>query len=145
MQLLQGIHVGLSRGPSHSKTLGLIGFGDEVEMNMVDLLVGQTAVVLEDVVVLGARCLCYLLGDRQDLEQRLVRDVGQFDTVVFGNHELNMGKMRRSVSWGVGDLEGKNWEVQEGRNLAISVSKTYSMPFTQRLDVEKRKHLLGLE
>lgn len=55
---------------------------------MINDLMGQPAVVLQDVVVLGAAGLCDFLGHGQDLTQLIVRDVGQLGAVVFGDDEL---------------------------------------------------------
>jgi hypothetical protein len=61
---------------------------------MVDLLVGNPAVVLQDVKVLCANGSGNLLGDRQQLGQRLVGNVCELLAVVLGDDELGDGESR---------------------------------------------------
>lgn len=88
MQHLQSIKIRLPRGPADAQPLGVVGFRDHVEMHVVDLLVGDAPVVLQHVVVDGAAGGRELLDHGQDLRQSVVRDVGKFGTVVFGDDEL---------------------------------------------------------
>lgn len=55
---------------------------------MIDDLVGDAAVVLQDVEVDGARGRGELLGHGQDLVQLVVGDVGQLGAVELGDDEL---------------------------------------------------------
>lgn len=59
-----------------------------MEVDMVDDLVGDAAVVLQHVIVGGARGRGQLLDDDQDLAQVLVGDVLQRAAVVLGDDEL---------------------------------------------------------
>jgi hypothetical protein len=61
---------------------------------MVDLLVGNPAVVLQDVKVLCANSRGNLLGDGQQLGQGVVGDVCELLAVVLGDDELDDGKSR---------------------------------------------------
>jgi hypothetical protein len=62
-----------------------------MEVNMVDFLVCESAVVLKDVVVLSALGSGDLLGDREELGEGFVGNVGEFGAVVFGDYELRRG------------------------------------------------------
>lgn len=59
-----------------------------MHVHVPDLLVRQLAVVLQDVVVHGARGDGELLGDGEKLGEGVVGDVGEFLAVVFGDYEL---------------------------------------------------------
>jgi len=59
-----------------------------MKVDMIDLLVRQPTVVLQHVVVLGARGLRDVLRHLQDLEQLVVGDVGELGAVVLRDDEL---------------------------------------------------------
>jgi len=61
---------------------------------MVDDLVRNPAVVLQDVKVLCTNSSGNLLGDGQQLSQRVVGDVCELLAVVFGDDELDDGESR---------------------------------------------------
>jgi hypothetical protein len=61
----------------------------KLTVDMVDLLVGNPAVVLQDVEVLCANGRGNLLGDGQQLGQRVVGDVCELLAVVLGDDELD--------------------------------------------------------
>lgn len=73
------VHVGLLCWPSDDQTGLSVWFWDDVEVDVVNLLVGDSAVVLQDVVSclrgVQFKGLGYLLGDWEDLRQVLVWDV----------------------------------------------------------------------
>lgn len=56
-------------------------------MNVVDHLVRHAAVVLQDVVLVCARCDGDLLGHGKQLGQVLVWHIVQLGTVVLGDHQ----------------------------------------------------------
>lgn len=56
-------------------------------VDVVNDLVRERAVVLQDVVLLGARCLCHSLGKRQDVREVLVRQLVQLGRVILWDHE----------------------------------------------------------
>lgn len=89
MQLLQRLHVRRLLRPPHNEPFLLVGLGNHVHVHVSDLLVRQLAVVLQDVVVDGARGDGELLGDGEKLRQGVVGDVGEFLAVVFGDYELS--------------------------------------------------------
>jgi hypothetical protein len=64
-----------------------------MDMDVVDLLVRETAVVLQDVVLLGSGGAGDLGGDGKEVGEAVVGDVGQSATVMLGDDELE----RRSV------------------------------------------------
>ena len=66
----------------------------KLTVDMVDLLVSNPAVVLQDVEVLCANGRGNLLGDGQQLGQRVVGDVCELLAVVLGDDELDDGKSR---------------------------------------------------
>lgn len=57
---------------------------------MIDLLMRKPPVILQDVIVLGARRGGQLLHNGQNLNELVVRDVGQFGAMVFRDHELSL-------------------------------------------------------
>jgi hypothetical protein len=68
------------------------GHGQKLTVDMVDLLVGDPAVVLQDVEVLCANGSGNLLGDGQQLGEAVVRDVCELLAVVLGDDELDDGE-----------------------------------------------------
>jgi hypothetical protein len=66
-----------------------------MDVDVVDLLVCETAVVLQDVVLLGSGGAGDLGGDGKEVGEAVVGDVGQGAAVVFGDDELGM----RSVNF----------------------------------------------
>ena len=66
----------------------------KLTVDMVDKLMGNPAVVLQDVKVLCANGKGNLLGDRQQLGQRVVGDVCEILAVVLGDDELDDGESR---------------------------------------------------
>jgi len=111
-QFLKAILGHLLLRPADPKTFLGVRLGDHVEVNVVDLLMRQTAIVLQDVVVLRARSSSKLLGHRlrttfmsvsepssrrnersvtyENLVERVVGDVGQFGAVVFRYDQLGL-------------------------------------------------------
>lgn len=87
-QCLQLVHVCLLLRPLDTQSLLLIWLGDNVEVDMIDFLVGQTAVVLQDVVVFVALRGCNLLGYGEQFREGVVWNVGDFRAVVLGDYEL---------------------------------------------------------
>ena len=75
-QLFQFGHIHLLSRPADPQTLFLIRLGNQVEVYMVDLLMGQSPVVLQDVVVLTSRSNGDFLEHVQDVDERLVGDIG---------------------------------------------------------------------
>lgn len=63
-------------------------------MDMIDLLVGNPAVVLQDVEILCADGRGNLLGDGQQLGEAVVGDVCELLAVVLGDDELDDGESR---------------------------------------------------
>ena len=63
-------------------------------MDMIDLLVGNPAVVLQDVEILCADGRGNLLGDGQQLGEAIVGDVCELLAVVLGDDELDDGESR---------------------------------------------------
>lgn len=61
-------------------------------VNVVDDLVSNPAVVLQDVEVLGAGSKGNLLGYREELGQRVIRNVCELLAVMLGNDELEETK-----------------------------------------------------
>ena len=61
---------------------------------MIDLLVGNPAVVLQDVEILCADGRGNLLGDGQQLGETVVGDVCELLAVVLGDDELDDGESR---------------------------------------------------
>ena len=61
---------------------------------MIDLLVGNPAVVLQDVEILCADGRGNLLGDGQQLGEGVVGDVCELLAVVLGDDELDDGESR---------------------------------------------------
>jgi len=61
---------------------------------MIDLLVGNPAVVLQDVEILCADGRGNLLGDGQQLGEAIVGDVCELLAVVLGDDELDDGESR---------------------------------------------------
>lgn len=61
-------------------------------VNVVDDLVSNPAVVLQDVEVLGAGSEGNLLGYREELGQRVIRNVCELLAVMLGNDELEETK-----------------------------------------------------
>ena len=61
---------------------------------MIDLLVGNPAVVLQDVEILCADGRGNLLGDGQQLGEAVVGDVCELLAVVLGDDELDDGGSR---------------------------------------------------
>ena len=61
---------------------------------MIDLLVGNPAVVLQDVEILCADGRGNLLGDGQQLGDAIVGDVCELLAVVLGDDELDDGESR---------------------------------------------------
>ena len=61
---------------------------------MIDLLVGNPAVVLQDVEILCADGRGNLLGDGQQLGEAVVGDVCELLPVVLGDDELDDGESR---------------------------------------------------
>ena len=59
---------------------------------MIDLLVGNPAVVLQDVEILCADGRGNLLGDGQQLGEAIVGDVCELLAVVLGDDELDDGE-----------------------------------------------------
>jgi hypothetical protein len=55
---------------------------------MIDFLMGQAAVVLENVVIFGARRFGNLLRHRQYLSQLVVRNIRQLRTVMLRDDKL---------------------------------------------------------
>ena len=68
-------------------------------MHMVDDLVGDAAIVLQDVVVLDVLGDGDLLGDGQDLGELVVGDVVQLCAVVFGDDELVIEVVSERRDW----------------------------------------------
>lgn len=87
-QLLQFALIRFLRWPINAQPLLLIWLGDQVEMDMIDLLVRNASIVLQDVVVLDALRDGDFLGHGQHLGELVVRDVVQLGAVVFGDDEL---------------------------------------------------------
>lgn len=56
-------------------------------MHVVDNLMSLTSIVLQNVVLLGARSNGDLLSDGQQISEMFVRDVVQFRAMVFGNYQ----------------------------------------------------------
>ena len=86
-QSLELLHVGLAGRPVDAETLSLVGLGDHVEVDVVNLLVSNGAVVLKDVVVRSACGVDELLEGRQDLTQLVIGDIGELGAVELGNDE----------------------------------------------------------
>ena len=66
----------------------------KLTVDMVDLLVGNPAVVLQDVEILCADGRGNLLGDGQQLGEAVVGDVCELLAVVLGDDELDDGESR---------------------------------------------------
>ncbi len=128
MKLFQRLHIRRRSRPPDSKSLGLIRFGDHMEVDMVDFLMCQPAVVLQHIVVLGPASSCNLLDHWQDLGQGIVGNVCELRAVVFRDDELNTTSQRN------------DW-IDTSRESEDS----YGMSFAQRLNVKKSKDPLGLE
>jgi len=71
-----------------------------MEVDVIDLLMGQTAVILQHVEILRARGLRDVLCDLQDLEELVVGNVGELDAVVFRDDELRRSCKRERVRGG---------------------------------------------
>ena len=87
-QRLQLILLHLRLRPPNAQPLLLIRLGDNMKVHMINQLMRRSPIVLQNIVVNGARGLCDALGHAEDLRQVLVGDVRQLDAVVFGDHEL---------------------------------------------------------
>lgn len=66
-----------------------------MEVDVVDFLMCQAAVVLEDIVVFRVERFGDAAGDREELGEGVVGDFVEFGAVVFGNYELEdmLGRM----------------------------------------------------
>jgi hypothetical protein len=64
-----------------------------MDVDVVDLLVCETAIVLQDVVLLGSGGAGDLGGDGKEVGKAVVGDVGQGAAVMFGDDELGMGSV----------------------------------------------------
>lgn len=84
---LELFHISRFCGPFDAEALGLVGFRDHMEVNMVNFLVSNAAIVLEDVVIGGTSCVDNLLDNRQNLGEVVVRNISQLSTVVLGNYK----------------------------------------------------------
>jgi hypothetical protein len=94
--LLQLGLVALLLRPADAQTLLLSRLGDDVDVDVVDLLVRETAVVLQDVVLLGSRGAGDLGGNGQEVGKAVVGDVGEGAAVMFRDDELD--------KWSITDL-----------------------------------------
>jgi hypothetical protein len=65
--LLQLLHIHLLCRPANPQPLRLIRFRNHVEVHMIDLLMRNSPIILQYVVVLAARCRCDLLCCGEDL------------------------------------------------------------------------------
>lgn len=63
------------------------GFRYVLTVNMIDHLMSHAAVVLQNIVLLGARGDRNLLSNREELGQVLIRNVVKLGAVVLGNHK----------------------------------------------------------
>jgi len=96
-------------------------------MHMIYDLVRDTAIVLQDVVVLDVLRDGYFLGYGEDLGELVVGDVVEFCAVVFGDDEL--GSELLAVC-----------EIMEGRK-----GRTYRVPFGEGTNVEECVGLVAFE
>jgi len=87
-QSLQRLHIRLLCRPPNPQPLLPARLRNHMKMHMVNLLVGRAAIVLQHVEVARARRPRQPLRHRQNLGELVVRDVGQFGAVVFGDYEL---------------------------------------------------------
>lgn len=91
---------------------------------VVDFLMRNTAIVLQNVIVLRTRRLHQLLYNWQDLRKLIIRDVGQFLAVGFWNNESVAAGEGLDVEEGedfVGFVE------LVGRNVTCVVSVSYNV------------------
>lgn len=115
---LELVHVRLLGVPDNAQTLALVWLGDQVKVDVVYLLVGNSAIVLKHVVVNGARGSRDLLEDGQELSQRIIGDIGQLSTVVLGDDERMALAKRTNVKEGKGlvaleKLEGWDFSLDD--------------------------------
>lgn len=73
--------------PTDAKTLLFVWLRDHMEVNMIDHLMSHAAVVLQNIVLLGARGDRNLLSNREELGQVLIGNVVKLGAVVLGNHK----------------------------------------------------------
>ncbi len=78
---------------------------------MSNLLVRPPPIILQQIPMLGTRRLRNPLGHRQDLSQRLVRDISQLLAVELWDHQGVAGRERTGVeegedAWGFVEGEG---------------------------------------
>lgn len=97
-QLLQLSLIRLLRRPLNAQTLLLIWLGDQVEMHMIDLLMRDTTVVLQNIVVFDALRNGDLLGHGQHFGQLVVGNVMELRAVVFGDDQLEEQLLAHVVS-----------------------------------------------
>lgn len=82
---LELLHISRLCRPFDAEALGLVGLRDHMEVNMVNFLMSNAAIVLEDIVIGGTSRVDNLLDNRQNLGEVIVRNIGQLSTVVLGN------------------------------------------------------------
>lgn len=58
-----------------------------MEVNMIDFLVGNAAIVLEEIIVGGTSRIDNFLDNRQNLAEMVIGNIGQLGTVVLRNNK----------------------------------------------------------
>jgi hypothetical protein len=74
-QLRQLTLICVLRVPLDAQSLLLVRLRDQVEMYMIDLLVCNSSIVLQNIVVLDSLCDCNPLGYRQHFRELFVGDI----------------------------------------------------------------------
>ena len=111
---------------------------------MVDLLMSQSSIVLEDVVVFRPGRHNYLLRHRQDFDELIVRNVGELGAMVLGNDKLENGqRVHTSSQYFARHVALQNhtagkWPTLDRMDVQVAGGRsTYCMSFAQWLDVKE--------
>lgn len=106
------------RRPTDSETLFIIGLGDDVEMNVINFLMCQSPIILKNIVVNTANSLGYSFGDRKDISEAFIGQLGHFGSMEFGNDQLKtLFRIRVSVSRAY-RMSGAQWiDIKECKSM----------------------------
>ena len=87
-KFLQQLHIPLLRRPPNHQPFLRTRLWNHVKMHMIHLLVCQTPIILQDIVVLRARSRRKFLGYGQDFGEGRIGDIGQFGPMMLRDYEL---------------------------------------------------------